>query len=89
MVIPLDRKEIVTVQKLAISNMLEIEALRELLFEKGIITEEEFLGKFKELDREMKERMEKTRKGDGEKWGVKQWRKIRILNLYFLLDKTP
>jgi len=36
--------------------MLEIEALRELLFEKGIITEEEFLAKFKKLDREMKEK---------------------------------
>ena len=32
---PLDTKEIVTVQELAISNMLEIEALRQLLFEKG------------------------------------------------------
>jgi len=36
--------------------MLEIEALRQLLFEKGIITEGEFIDKFKELDREMKER---------------------------------
>jgi hypothetical protein len=32
---PLDPKEIVTVQELAISNMLEIAALRELLFQKG------------------------------------------------------
>lgn len=56
MAIPLDPKEVVTVQELVISNMLEIEALRELLFEKGIITEEEFVGKFKKLDREMKER---------------------------------
>ena len=38
----LDRKEVVTVQGLAISNMLEIEALRELLFEKGIIGKEGF-----------------------------------------------
>ena len=35
---PLDPKEIVTVEEIAISNMLEIEALRQLLFEKGIIT---------------------------------------------------
>jgi len=35
--------------------MLEIEALRQLLFGKGIITEEEFIAKFKELNREMKE----------------------------------
>ena len=38
---PLDPKEIVTVEELAISNMLEIEALRQLLFEKGIITEKD------------------------------------------------
>jgi hypothetical protein len=36
--------------------MLELETLRELLFEKGIITEGEFLAKFKKLDREMRER---------------------------------
>jgi len=28
----------------------------ELLFEKGIITKDEFIAKFKKLDREMKER---------------------------------
>jgi len=33
MAIPLDPKEIVTIQEIAISNMLEIEALCELLFE--------------------------------------------------------
>jgi len=37
---PLDPKGIVTVQELAISNMLEIEALRELLFDKRIIPED-------------------------------------------------
>jgi len=56
MAIPLDPKEIVTIQEIAISNMLETEASRQLLFEKGIITEEEFIAKFKKLDREMKER---------------------------------
>ncbi len=35
--------------------MLEREALRQLLFEKGIITEGEFLAEFKKLDKEMKE----------------------------------
>lgn len=48
---PLDPKEIVTVQELAVSNLLEIEALRQLLLEKGIITEEEFIDKYKKLDR--------------------------------------
>ena len=56
MATPLDPKEIVTTQELAISNMLEIETLRQLLFEKGIISEDEFMAKFKKLDREMKER---------------------------------
>jgi hypothetical protein len=53
---PFDQKEIVTVQELAISNMLENAAFRELLFENGIITKEEFLAEFHELDREMKEK---------------------------------
>ncbi|MFX0200410.1 MAG: hypothetical protein ACFFCW_30190 [Candidatus Hodarchaeota archaeon] len=48
-------KESVTVQELAVSNMLEIEALRQLLFEKGIITEDEFIAKFEKLDGEMNE----------------------------------
>jgi hypothetical protein len=42
---PRDQKEIVTIQELAISNMLEIKAMRELLFEKGIMTEDEFIAK--------------------------------------------
>jgi hypothetical protein len=36
--------------------LLEIEALRRLLFEKGIIIEEEFIAKFKKLDMEMKKK---------------------------------
>jgi hypothetical protein len=57
---PLDSKEIVTVQELAVSNMLELETLRQLLFERGIITKEEFIAHFKKLDREMKERRRKV-----------------------------
>jgi len=52
---PLDPKEIVTIQELVISNTLEIEALRQLLFEKGIMTEEEFISKYKTLQIEMSE----------------------------------
>lgn len=52
-------KKIVTVQEIAISNMLEIEALRQLLFEKGIIGEEEFIERYKKLDREMKDKRER------------------------------
>jgi hypothetical protein len=51
---PLGPKEIVTVQELAVSNMLELETLRQLLFEKGIISEDESISKFKKLDREIK-----------------------------------
>ena len=54
--IPFDQREIVTVQELTISNVLEIGTLRELFFEKGIISKEEFIARYKKLDREMKER---------------------------------
>ena len=53
---PLDSSEIVTAQELAISNMLEIAALRKLLFEKGILSKEEFVARYKKLDRETEER---------------------------------
>jgi len=36
--------------------MFEIEAFRQLLFEKGIITEDELIAKYKKVDRKMKER---------------------------------
>ena len=36
--------------------MHEIEALRQLLFERGIITKDELIAKFKKLDWEMRER---------------------------------
>jgi hypothetical protein len=52
---PLSQKEIVTTQQFAISTMLEIESLIALLVEKGIITTEELMAKFKKLDRKMKE----------------------------------
>jgi hypothetical protein len=39
--------------------MLEIGALRKLLFGKGIIRNDEFVAKFKKLDREMKEKRER------------------------------
>ena len=56
MATPLDPKEIATFQELTISNMLELEALIQLLFEKEIITQDEFTDKFRKLDREMNER---------------------------------
>ncbi len=56
MAIPLDPKQIVTVQELALPNMLELETLRQLLFEKEIITEGEFLTRFERLRIEMKQK---------------------------------
>jgi hypothetical protein len=53
---PLDPKEIVAVQELAVYNMLELETLSQLLFEKAIIREDEFIDRFKKLDREMEEK---------------------------------
>lgn len=56
MAIPLDPKQIVTVQELALPNMLELETLRQLLFEKEIIIEGEFLTRFERLRIEMKQK---------------------------------
>jgi hypothetical protein len=39
--------------------MLEFEVLRQLLFEKGIITQEEFIERFKKLDTKMKEKIKR------------------------------
>jgi hypothetical protein len=49
--IPCDPKQIVTMEELAMSNMLERELLRELLLDKGIITEVEFVARFGKIDR--------------------------------------
>lgn len=46
---PLDPKEIVSIEELAISNMYEIEALIEVLARKGIVSNEEVLEEIKEM----------------------------------------
>ena len=46
---PLDPKEVVTINEIAITNMVEISALIELLDEKGIITREELMEKCKKM----------------------------------------
>jgi hypothetical protein len=53
---PLHPKEVATVQELAVSTMLEIGGLRQLLFEKGIITEQEVLTRFERLSIDMKQK---------------------------------
>jgi hypothetical protein len=46
---PLDHKEIVTINEIAITNMVEISALIELLDEKGVITKEELMEKCRKV----------------------------------------
>ncbi len=46
---PLDPKDLVTLEELAISNMWETSALVELLERKGILTKQEVLAMIQEL----------------------------------------
>ena len=46
---PLDPREVVSIQEIAISNMYEIEALIEVLARKGIISKEEVLEEIKRM----------------------------------------
>ena len=48
---PLDPKEIVSIEELAISNMYEIEALIEVLARKGIVSKQEILEEIKRMKR--------------------------------------
>ena len=49
----LDPKEIVSLEELAYSNMMEQEAMMRLLMKKGIISKEEFLDELKLVVGEM------------------------------------
>jgi hypothetical protein len=53
---PLDPDKIVTINELAITNTVEIEALIELLDEKGVITKEELMEKCKKVKGKMRGR---------------------------------
>jgi len=46
---PLDPKEVVSIEELAISNMYEIEALIEVLERKGIVSKNEILDEIKKM----------------------------------------
>jgi hypothetical protein len=48
----LDEKEIVSYKKLLIANSIQVDALSQLLIEKGFITEQEFFVKLKEVQGE-------------------------------------
>ena len=52
----LDPKEIVSLEELAYSNMMEQEAMMRLLMKKGIISKEEFLDELKLVVGEMEEK---------------------------------
>jgi hypothetical protein len=48
----LDENELVTFKEMLMANSIQVDALCQLLIEKGIITEEEFYNKLKEVQRE-------------------------------------
>ena len=50
---PLDPKQVVTIEELLMSQVVQQEALTRLLIEKGIFTKEEFPEMVKLVDREM------------------------------------
>ena len=50
----LDPKELVTFEEIMIANSMEIEALTQLLVEKGILTFEEIFDKLKEVQKNYK-----------------------------------
>jgi hypothetical protein len=52
----LDEKELVTFKELLIANSIQVDALCQLLIEKGLITEQEFLAKLKVVQAEYRSR---------------------------------
>ena len=52
----LDSKELVTFKELLIANSIQVDTLTQLLVEKGIITEQEFFSKLKQIQAEYKKR---------------------------------
>ena len=51
-----DEKELVTFKELLIANSIQVDALCQLLIEKGLITEQEFLAKLKVVQAEYRSR---------------------------------
>ena len=48
----LDEKELVSFEELLMANVIQVDALSQLLIEKGIITEQEFYTKLKQVQAE-------------------------------------
>ena len=56
----LDEKELMTFKEMLMANSIQVDAVAQLLIEKGIITEEEFYAKLKEVQREYESRKAQT-----------------------------
>jgi len=63
----LDEKEITTTEELFCANMYQLDAVTQLLIEKGLITEQEFFIKLKQVQDEW-ERNKMNGKGRGREW---------------------
>ena len=48
----LSKKDLVTFEELVVENSIQVDALAQLLMEKGIITKDEFVTKFKQVQAE-------------------------------------
>ena len=51
---PLDQDELVSFRELLISNTIQLDTVSRILIEKGIITDEEFFAKLKQVQLEYK-----------------------------------
>jgi beta-N-acetylglucosaminidase len=56
----LDEKELMSFKEMMMANSIQVDAVAQLLIEKGIITEEEFHSKLKEVLREYEGRKART-----------------------------
>ena len=56
----LDEKELVSSEELLMAQMIQIDAVSQLLIEKGIFTEEEFFMKLKQVQAEYQNRVRKA-----------------------------
>ena len=54
----IDKTELVSFKELLMANSIQVDALAQLLIEKGLITEQEFYGKLKKVQRDYKEKDE-------------------------------
>jgi mannitol/fructose-specific phosphotransferase system IIA component (Ntr-type) len=55
----LDDKELTSFKELLIANSIQLDALAQLLIDKGVITEQEFLAKLKQVQAEYRSRKPK------------------------------